>query len=177
MTDTPAPAYSGPSRVLSGVQPTGALHLGNYLGALVKFTQLQHEMETFIFVADLHAITQWQDPKKLKDQVREIAAELYPDRTVEPFPGTAAFVDAAIRASRQGLTVAALLPHVFDSQWVRDRLQLAEEVWVVTRIRFEDFTGKPGPQPPGGHCLLVYRPHVPVAGWPGGPRVDWQWIP
>ena len=61
-------------RVLSGVQPTGALHLGNYLGALVKFTRLQHEMETFIFVADLHAITQWQDPKKLKSQVREIAA-------------------------------------------------------------------------------------------------------
>ena len=74
MTDTPPPAYSGPSRVLSGVQPTGALHLGNYLGALVKFTRLQHEMETFIFVADLHAITQWQDPKRLKDQVREIAA-------------------------------------------------------------------------------------------------------
>ena len=61
-------------RVLSGVQPTGDLHLGNYLGALVKFTRLQHEMETFIFVADLHAITQWQDPKKLKSQVREIAA-------------------------------------------------------------------------------------------------------
>jgi len=69
MTDAPPPAYAGPTRVLSGVQPTGALHLGNYLGALVKFTRLQHEMETFIFVADLHAITQWQDPKRLKDQV------------------------------------------------------------------------------------------------------------
>ena len=45
-------------RVLSGVQPTGDLHLGNYLGALVKFARMQHEMETFIFVADLHAITQ-----------------------------------------------------------------------------------------------------------------------
>ncbi|MCE2986280.1 MAG: tryptophan--tRNA ligase, partial [Phenylobacterium sp.] len=52
MTDAPPPAYAGPARVLSGVQPTGALHLGNYLGALVKFTRLQHEMETFIFVAD-----------------------------------------------------------------------------------------------------------------------------
>ncbi|MGE5500634.1 MAG: tryptophan--tRNA ligase [Ignavibacteriales bacterium] len=73
MTDQP-PAYSGPTRVLSGVQPSGALYLGNYLGALVKFARLQHEMDTFIFVADLHAITVWQDPAKLADQTREIAA-------------------------------------------------------------------------------------------------------
>jgi tryptophanyl-tRNA synthetase len=75
MTDqtTPAP-YAGSKRVLSGVQPSGALHLGNYLGALVKFTRLQHEIPTFIFVADLHAITAWQDPKLLAGQVREIAA-------------------------------------------------------------------------------------------------------
>ncbi len=74
MTDQAPPVYSGPKRVLSGVQPSGALHLGNYLGALVKFTRLQHEIETFIFVADMHAITVWQDPKLLAAQVREIAA-------------------------------------------------------------------------------------------------------
>ncbi|MDP1986652.1 MAG: tryptophan--tRNA ligase, partial [Phenylobacterium sp.] len=74
MTDQVPPAYSGPQRVLSGVQPSGALHLGNYLGALVKFARLQHEMDTFIFVADLHAITVWQDPARLADQVREITA-------------------------------------------------------------------------------------------------------
>ena len=67
-------AYAGPRRVLSGVQPSGDLHLGNYLGALVKFARLQHEMETFIFVADLHALTEWVDPSKLKSNVREIAA-------------------------------------------------------------------------------------------------------
>jgi tryptophanyl-tRNA synthetase len=74
MTDQAPAPYAGPQRVLSGVQPTGDLHLGNYLGALVKFARLQHEIETFIFVADLHAITAWQDPAKLKGQVREIAA-------------------------------------------------------------------------------------------------------
>ena len=74
MTDQAPPAYSGPRRVLSGVQPSGALHLGNYLGALVKFARLQHEVETFIFVADMHAITVWQDPKLLAGQVREITA-------------------------------------------------------------------------------------------------------
>jgi tryptophanyl-tRNA synthetase len=78
MTDQAPPvalgAYAGPSRVLSGVQPSGALHLGNYLGALVKFARLQHEIDTFIFVADLHAITVWQDPAALAQQTREIAA-------------------------------------------------------------------------------------------------------
>ena len=74
MTDQAPAPYAGPERVLSGVQPTGDLHLGNYLGALVKFVRLQHEIETFIFVADMHAITEWQDPAKLKNQVREIAA-------------------------------------------------------------------------------------------------------
>jgi tryptophanyl-tRNA synthetase len=74
MTDDSPPPYQGPRRVLSGVQPSGALHLGNYLGALVKFTRLQHEMDTFIFVADLHAITAWQEPAKLAGQTREIAA-------------------------------------------------------------------------------------------------------
>ena len=62
------------SRVVSGVQPSGALHLGNYLGALRKFVDVQDRHEAFLFVADLHAITQWQDPARLADQTREIAA-------------------------------------------------------------------------------------------------------
>ena len=74
MSDATSPAYTGPRRILSGIQASGALHLGNYLGALVKFARLQHEVETFIFVADMHAITVWQDPKLLASQVREIAA-------------------------------------------------------------------------------------------------------
>jgi len=74
MTDQAPAPYAGKKRVLSGVQPSGALHLGNYLGALVKFTRLQHETETFIFVADMHAITVWQEPAQLASQVREITA-------------------------------------------------------------------------------------------------------
>jgi tryptophanyl-tRNA synthetase len=60
--------------VFSGVQPSGDLHLGNYLGALVKFVALQHEMDCIFCVVDLHAITQWQDPARLTAQTREIAA-------------------------------------------------------------------------------------------------------
>ncbi|HEY5009119.1 MAG TPA: tryptophan--tRNA ligase [Caulobacteraceae bacterium] len=74
MTDLPPPAYSGPDRVLSGVQPSGALHLGNYLGALKKFVDLQNRMECLFCVVDLHAITAWQAPDQLAAQTREIAA-------------------------------------------------------------------------------------------------------
>ena len=49
--------------VFSGVQPTGNLHLGNYLGAIKNFVELQKKMECIYCVVDLHAITVFQDPK------------------------------------------------------------------------------------------------------------------
>lgn len=73
MTDSPD--YSGPQRVFSGVQPTGNLHLGNYLGALKKFADLQDDgWEAIYCVVDLHAITQPVGKGVLKDQTRQIAA-------------------------------------------------------------------------------------------------------
>ena len=60
--------------VFSGVQPTGNLHLGNYLGALKKFESLQKEMECIYCVVDLHAITVFQKPSELLNNVFEIAA-------------------------------------------------------------------------------------------------------
>ena len=75
MSDAPLPVYSGPRRILSGIQASGALHLGNYLGALKRFTQLQDQgASCFLLVADLHAVTVWQDPALLTAQTREIAA-------------------------------------------------------------------------------------------------------
>jgi tryptophanyl-tRNA synthetase len=74
MTAAPPAAYSGPNRVLSGVQPTANIHLGNYLGAIKRFVPLQDDVECLFCVVDLHAITVWQDPKTLKTQTREIAA-------------------------------------------------------------------------------------------------------
>ena len=61
-------------RVFSGVQPTGNLHLGNYLGAIKNFVSLQKEFECIYCIVDLHAITNKQDPKKLKDNVLETIA-------------------------------------------------------------------------------------------------------
>jgi tryptophanyl-tRNA synthetase len=60
--------------VFSGVQPTGNLHLGNYLGALKNFTSLQKEMPCIYCVVDLHAITTFQKPSQLQDNVLQTAA-------------------------------------------------------------------------------------------------------
>ena len=61
-------------RVFSGVQPTGNLHLGNYLGAITKFVALQESHECLYCVVDLHAITVWQQPKELEHNIREVTA-------------------------------------------------------------------------------------------------------
>ncbi len=61
-------------RVFSGVQPTGNLHLGNYLGAITKFVALQDSHECIYCVVDLHAITQWQEPDELRKNIREVTA-------------------------------------------------------------------------------------------------------
>ncbi len=60
--------------VFSGVQPTGSLHLGNYLGALKNFVDLQKNNECIYCVVDLHAITVFQDPKELRDNILETTA-------------------------------------------------------------------------------------------------------
>ena len=62
------------SVVFSGVQPTGNLHLGNYLGAIKNFVELQKKMECIYCVVDLHAITTFQDPKELKKNILDTTA-------------------------------------------------------------------------------------------------------
>lgn len=60
-------------RIFSGAQPTGNLHIGNYLGALKNWVQLQHEYESFFCIVNLHAITLPQEPKALNEKTRELA--------------------------------------------------------------------------------------------------------
>ena len=62
------------TRVFSGMQPTGSLHLGNYLGAMLQWIEMQKTKECIYCVVDLHAITVWQDPKELKNAIRLVAA-------------------------------------------------------------------------------------------------------
>jgi tryptophanyl-tRNA synthetase len=155
MTDQSPALYVGPQRVLSGVQPSGNLHLGNYLGALVKFARLQHETETFIFVADLHAITAWQDPAKLKDQVREIAAA-YLATGLDPKVATI-FAQSAVPAHAE-------LAWVFNC--------VARLGWLDRMTQFKDKAGKHKERESVGLYtypvlqaadILVYKAtHVPV---------------
>jgi tryptophanyl-tRNA synthetase len=63
-------------RVVSGIQPTGGLHLGNLLGAILRWVRMQDEAECLFFLADLHAITVDVDPTELRANVREMAAAL-----------------------------------------------------------------------------------------------------
>ncbi len=63
-------------RVLSGMRPTGKLHLGNYMGALYNWVRLQREYECYFFVADLHALTtDYADPSQIEENTREVALD------------------------------------------------------------------------------------------------------
>jgi tryptophanyl-tRNA synthetase len=83
-------------RVLSGIQPSGTLHLGNYLGAIKQWVDRQDEKENFICIVDLHAVTVWQEPEELRENTRRLAALLIaagidPERTT-------LFVQSHVRA-------------------------------------------------------------------------------
>jgi tryptophanyl-tRNA synthetase len=74
-------------RVFSGMQPSGQLHLGNYLGAMVQWVEMQKSHECIYCVVDMHAITVWQDPKELRQSIRSVtaaymAAGVDPKRTI-----------------------------------------------------------------------------------------------
>jgi len=70
------PADRRPMRVVSGIQPTGDLHLGNLLGAILRWVRMQDEAECLFFLADLHALTVDVKPEELRSNVREMAAAL-----------------------------------------------------------------------------------------------------
>jgi tryptophanyl-tRNA synthetase len=127
MTDAAAPpAYTGPDRVLSGIQASGALHLGNYLGALKRFTALQDAgAPCFLFVADLHAITVWQDPALLADQTREIAA---------------AYLASGLDPRRSTLFPQSAVPQHAELAWVFNCT--ARLGWLDRMTQFKEKSGK-----------------------------------
>ena len=124
MTDTPI-TYAGPERVLSGVQPSGALHLGNYLGALKKFVDLQHRMDCFFCVVDLHAITVWQEPAQLAAQTREIAA---------------AYIAAGVDPERATIFVQSAVPAHAELAWILNCV--ARLGWLDRMTQFKEKSGK-----------------------------------
>lgn len=83
-------------RIFSGMQPTGNLHIGNYLGALKTWAAVQDDYESFFGIVDLHAITIYQDPKELKERSEQVAA-LYLAAGIDP-EKSAIFVQSAVPA-------------------------------------------------------------------------------
>ncbi len=109
-------------RILSGVQPTGNLHLGNYLGAIRNWVNLQADHECFLFMADLHAITVPHDPAELANNVRKVAAT-YLACGIDPKVSTV-FVQSHLSAHSE---LAWLFNCITPLNWLERMIQFKEK--------------------------------------------------
>ncbi|MEH2191819.1 MAG: tryptophan--tRNA ligase [Nostoc sp.] len=112
----------GKQRVLSGVQPTGNYHLGNYLGAIRNWVENQSEYENYLFVADLHAITVPHDPKQLAADTYTLAA-LYLACGLDLSHSTI-FVQSHVSAHSE---LTWLLNCITPLNWLQDMIQFKEK--------------------------------------------------
>ena len=141
--------------VFSGVQPTGNLHLGNYLGAIVNFVKLQDTHNCIYCVVDLHAITVWQDPAELTRNIREV---------------TAAFIAAGIDPKKHIVFNQSQVSEHAELAWVFNCV--ARLGWLSRMTQFKEKAGKDREAASVGLYaypnlmaadILVYRAtHVPV---------------
>jgi tryptophanyl-tRNA synthetase len=142
-------------KVFSGVQPTGNLHLGNYLGAIVKFVALQERYDCMYCVVDLHAITVWQDPAELPRATREV---------------TAAFIACGIDPKKNIVFNQSQVAEHAELAWVFNCV--ARMGWLNRMTQFKEKAGKDRENASIGLYayptlmaadILVYRAtHVPV---------------
>jgi|TARA_B110000438_G_C15802660_1_gene645880 tryptophanyl-tRNA synthetase len=142
-------------RILSGVQPSGDLHLGNYLGAIKNFVSLQKEYECFFCVVDLHAITVWQDPVELTQKTREVIA---------------AFIASGINPKENTLFVQSQIPEHAQLAWIFNCV--ARMGWLNRMTQFKDKAGKDKenvsvglfsyPTLMAADILIYLATHVPV---------------
>jgi tryptophanyl-tRNA synthetase len=142
MSDT-SNEFLGQNRVFSGVQPTGNLHLGNYLGAIKNFVKLQDNHDCIYCVVDMHAITVWQDPKELRENIREV---------------TAAYLAAGINPENH---------IVFNQSQVKEHAELAWIFNCVARMgwlnRMTQFKEKAGKNRENASCGLFAYPNLMAA--------------
>jgi len=112
----------GKPRVLSGIQPTGDIHLGNYLGAIRNWVEIQQDYDSYLFMADLHAITVPHDPVTLADNVRKVAA-IYLASGIQREHATI-FVQSHVPAH---VELAWLLTCITPLNWLEDMIQFKEK--------------------------------------------------
>ncbi|KAL4524573.1 hypothetical protein Ndes2526A_g06693 [Nannochloris sp. 'desiccata'] len=121
-TSDGTPATERRKRVLSGVQPTGSIHLGNYMGAIRNWVSLQETYDTFFMVVDLHAITLPHDPKELLHSTRSSAA-LYMACGIDPAKARV-FVQSHVPAHAE---LAWMLSCVTPIGWLKKMIQFKEK--------------------------------------------------
>jgi tryptophanyl-tRNA synthetase len=109
-------------RILSGIQPTGNLHLGNYLGAIRNWVELQEEYDAFLFMADLHAITVPHDPRQLAENTYKVAAT-YIACGIDPDQATI-FVQSHLPAHAE---LAWLFNCITPLNWLERMIQFKEK--------------------------------------------------
>lgn len=151
-------SISSRPRVLSGMRPTGRLHLGNYMGALYNWVKLQHEYECYFFIADYHALTtDYADTSGLKENIREVALDFLA-AGLDPAK-CAIFVQSEVKAHFE---LHALLSMITPLSWLervpsyKDQQEQLREKDLATY----GFLGYPLLQ---AADILVYQPHfVPV---------------
>ncbi|QYO76907.1 tryptophan--tRNA ligase [Devosia salina] len=142
-------------RVFSGIQPSGDLHLGNYLGAIRRFVPLQDTHETIYCVVDMHAITVWQEPDALRRATREVAA---------------AFIAAGVDPKRSIVFNQSQVVQHAELAWVFNCV--ARMGWMARMTQFKDKAGKNSenvslglfayPSLMAADILLYKATHVPV---------------
>jgi tryptophanyl-tRNA synthetase len=143
------------TRVFSGVQPTGNLHLGNYLGAITKFVALQAKHDCLYCVVDLHAITVFQDPDELIKKTREV---------------TAAFIASGIDPERHIVFNQSQVSGHAELAWIFNCV--ARVGWLNRMTQFKEKAGKDRENASAGlyvypnlmaaDILLYHATHVPV---------------
>ena len=111
--------------VFSGVQPTGSLHLGNYLGAIKNFVGLQDDHDCLYCIVDLHAITVWQNPNDLKSNILDVAS---------------VYLAAGIDPKKSVIFVQSTVPHHAELAWILNCITRIG--WLNRMTQFKEKAGK-----------------------------------
>ena len=144
-----------PMRVLSGIQPTGGLHLGNLLGAILRWVRMQDEAECLFFLADLHSLSEYMDPDERRSSVREMAAAL---------------IASGIDPAKSTLFAQSAVPAHSELCWILNGT--ARMGWLNRMTQWKDKAGKDResksvalfdyPVLQAADILLYQATHVPV---------------
>jgi tryptophanyl-tRNA synthetase len=143
------------NRIFSGIQPTGNLHLGNYLGAIRNWVNLQGEYECLFCLVDLHAITVWQEPAELTANTREV---------------TAGLLAAGLDPANNTIFIQSQVPGHAELAWIFNCV--ARMGWLNRMTQFKEKAGKNRenasvglfayPNLMAADILLYQATHVPV---------------